>query len=71
MRFHTIKNLNTVGLFTVKAGSQYDANAMLRYDIMLKRWNRLYFYSSVASVTSEQLTLALSHVPVCAMKLFL
>ena len=41
-----------------KAGSQHDANATLRYDVKLKCWNRLYFYPSVASVTSEQLTLA-------------
>ena len=43
----------------LKASSQYDANInyiILRYDVMLKCWNRLDFYSSVASVMSEQLT---------------
>ena len=42
--------------FHVRAGSQYDANGMLLYDVMLKCWNRLDFYSSIARVMSEQLT---------------
>ena len=33
----------------VKPGSQYDAWMMQHKDVTLKRWNRLDFYSSVAS----------------------
>ena len=49
MRMHMLK----VG---IKASSQYDTNATLHYDVMLKCWNKLEFYSSIASITSEQLT---------------
>ena len=43
-------------LYKSRAGSQYGASVTLCYDVMLKHWNRLDFYSSVASVMSEQLT---------------
>ena len=33
----------------LKAGSQYGTRTMQRKDVTLKRWNRLDFYSSVAS----------------------